>query len=236
MKYLAFLAVLLALLPSLTGCGAGGTSDAYPGADSPTKPVAASQDSYRPNYCGDLSGMYYFEQETITYRILGDQGATAINMAPIISQEATAVQAQDIHDAFRKIETALEGRRQFVEVAASDASAAIDVVVQDESAFGDVGENGIALGRCDLWYPGGKYTPIIRRAVVRLMADQPERSFRRTALHESIHAVGLWGHSRHYSVMPGNLGDILVPVSLPLISEIELSRYDINTLRANYER
>ncbi|RZM20911.1 MAG: hypothetical protein EOO88_34825 [Pedobacter sp.] len=36
--------------------------------------------------------------------------------------------------------------------------------------------------------------------------------------------------------MPGHTGDILVPVSLPLIPNIELSKYDINTLRANYGR
>lgn len=186
---------------------------------------ACSRDTNRPNYCGDVQ-LRRFAAPVITYRIVGPGEATDIRLQSIPAQNPTGEQMNSIRGGFLKWQAAIGESRQIVEVPATDSAANISVMVQQPQFFSESFATE-QLGRTDSWFSdvaGGIYG----RAVIRLRSDLPERTFRYVALHETGHAIGLDGHSR-------KLGDVMYPISFPVVPLVELSERDKATIRADYE-
>jgi hypothetical protein len=214
------------LFLAIDGCGSGGTQ---PGQTLHLSD-ACSDNQFRPNYCGDLSAMYFWQRSSVTYRILdGTQQATAIDLTNIGSVTPSETQRGDIRGAFTKWQEETPGV-EFLEVAATDTSARIDVVVQSAEQFAPVQSFFFeGFGDTRLYPPGGG--PVLDRAVIRLrdLRGSNERTFRYFALHEVGHALGMIGHSR-------DVGDVMYERRTLILRAIELTERDRNTVRANYKR
>lgn len=226
-----FLGTAFALFLVAVGCG--GANRTYTDSEKLPLPVSFSYPKYQPNYGKQLKGTSCFPKPVITYQIVTNQ--TTFNGQPVYGIEPTAVQYQDIRDAVAKWGKVLHGVRSFAEV--YDNSADIAIVVQSAQEFEAVrfpsstyeqGNGKIVYGSTNVWKTDIE-KGLIGRSIVRLRDGIPERGFRRSAVHELAHALGLSGHSN-------DKGNILVGVQPFLLPEIELSEQDVNTMLANYER
>jgi predicted Zn-dependent protease len=214
--------LLLGIFP-VVGCGSGHKNEF---------PLPPSFSTITPNYGGDINSVDYFTDTTITYRFVDPTQATDIHLNSIPAVAVTTAQANIMRASIGKWQAALAlnaapYQRTFSEVAPTDTTADIDIVMQTSDEFNSSAFTE-QFGFTELYFRDVE-NELMGRAVIHLRNDLSTENFQYVTLHEFGHALGLNGHARR-------LATVMYPFQISLLPITDLTIYDINTIRATYTR